>query len=315
MNESSERKNFPSEKRKKKFHNLFKSISKNEELQYSCPSLLRDNSKYFQGRLYISTEHLSFYSKNIFANTTIILKLKTILGIELKKSIFLTGSLDIITYDKTYSFKSLFYKEELYPIILYNWQKVMGISSHHSSMNYNLNSIFKIDIPRPSKIVEERAISEEERVFNIDMRTLLKRIVDTDLTKTFYKTLTNDKIYINTYMNRRTIQFYNEYIDEVYSVDGNTLNIEYHSRGTLCRIKIVPCSKHQVKVKIVEKYNYTTLHYYKYIEVLCEHQVNSIFKMLPIFGVFLVMMVKLVTGIGARLRGLHGVTRKDIPLF
>ncbi|EIJ87654.1 hypothetical protein NEPAR06_0816 [Nematocida parisii] len=294
MSETGTKKTLPSEKRKEKFHSLFKSIPKNEELKHSCPSLLKNNSKYFQGRLYISTEHLSFYSKNIFGNTTIILKLKTILGVELKKSLFLTGSLEITTYDKTYSFKSLFYKEELYPIILHQWQRVIGVLGPKNSTNYGYNSIFKINIPRPHEVVEESSVSKEERVFDINMRMLLRRMVNTGITRKFYSTLTNDTIFINTYINRRTIQFYNEYIDEIYSVTGNTLDIEYHSKGTLCRIRITPENKHQVRVRIVEKYNYTTIHYYKYIELLCNDQKSYITDRLLIGTVFTGIFFRLI---------------------
>ncbi|KAI5192977.1 hypothetical protein NEMIN01_2329 [Nematocida minor] len=260
MNENSKKK-LPSEKRREKFHELFKSIPKNEGLEYSCPCILKDNSKYFQGRMYISNEHISFFSKNFFGRITLIINIRNIIAIELKTTMILSGSLEIITYDKTYSFKSVFYKEEAYPIALLHWQKLMGLPS-------NVKSIFQVDIPRPNEMVEERAMSEEERVFDIELRKLVRSIVNTHSTVKFYQTLTNDEIEVKTYTNRRTIQFSNEFIDEVYSVNKNAILIEYHSRGTLCRIFITAEAKGKTKVRIIEKYNYTTQHYFKYIEGL-----------------------------------------------
>lgn len=260
MDESS-KKNVPSEKRREKFHELFKSIGKNEELKYSCACVLKDISKYYQGRMYISTEHISFYSKSIFGKITLIIKMKSIIAIDLKRTLLVTGSLEVITYEKTYSFKSMFYEEEAYPIALVCWQKVMGFSS-------NIKSIFQVNIPRPTEVTVEKAMSEEERVFDIELRRLLKYIVNTELTVKFYKTLTDDEILVKTYMNRRTIEFSNEFIDEIYTFNKNRILIEYHSKGTLCRIFITPERKNKTKIKIVEKYNYTTQHYFNYIEGL-----------------------------------------------
>lgn len=264
MHENSKKK-LPSEKRRQKFHELFKSIPKNEHLQYSCPCILKDSSKYFQGRMYISDKHISFYSKNFFGRITLIIQIKNVIAIEVKSTMIVSGSLEIITYEKTYGFKTVFYKDEAYPIALYQWQKVLGLPS-------NVKSVFQVDAPRPTKIIQERAMSEEERVFDIEIRRLIRKIVNNEYAALFYRTLTDDKIDIKTYVNRRTIQFSNEFIDEIYTINKNNIQIEYHSRGTLCRIYIEPAAKNRTKVRMVEKYNYTTQHYFNYIEGLCENK-------------------------------------------
>lgn len=285
MHENTKKK-LPSEKRKLKFHELFKSIPNNENLQYSCPCILKDNAKYFQGRMYISDKHISFYSKNFFGKITLIIKIKNIIAIELKTTMIVSGSLEIITYEKTYSFKSVFFKEEAYPIALYQWQKLMGLSS-------NVKSVFQVDIPRPTKIVEEKVMSEEERVFDIEIRRLVRSIVNNKYAAVFYQTLTDDRIDIKTYINRRTIQFSNEFIDEIYIINRNAVQIEYHSRGTLCRIYIEPETKNKTKVRIVEKYNYTTQHYFNYLEGLCADRGKKSLRTIEMAVYFIAIMVKI----------------------
>ncbi|KAH9385268.1 uncharacterized protein NEMAJ01_0164 [Nematocida major] len=284
--DESNRKNLPSEKRRQKFQELFKSIPKQETLVYSCPCILKDNSKYCQGRMYISNEHISFYSKSIFGNATLIVKLKSVIAIEIKTAMLLSGSLEVITYDKTYSFKTVFYKEKAYPIALLHWQRAMGLGS-------NVKSIFQVDIPRPSEVVEERAISEEERVFDIDLRRLLRRIVHTPSTLKFYRTLTDDEITIKTYMNRRTIQFANEFIDEIYTFKKNKMCIEYHSKGTLCKIFIAAKEKNSTKVKIVEKYNYTTQHYFNFISELAAQEPDSVSCFSFVSAIIIALCIKI----------------------
>jgi len=265
MNERHADKNRPSKKRMEKYHTLFKSIPKNEVLECTCSCLLNDGSKYYQGKIYIGTEHVCFFSKSFFGKAAIIIKMKTIISIELTTKIILQQRLSVVTYEKTYAFIGVSLKDEVYPVTLDLWQKVLRLSPW-------VKSVFQVDAPRTFDKVEDRAMLEEERVYEIPVRELLKEIVSEEKAKKFYETLTNEKIKIKMYVNRRTIQFSNEFIDEIYRIDHNMLSIEYHSKGSLCRIYIQPLARNTTKVRIVEKYNYTTQHYFEYIRDLVENR-------------------------------------------
>lgn len=256
------KKNTPSEKRSRKFHELFKSIPKNESLKYSSTCILSEASNYYQGRVYISSEHICFFSKGLFGRASIIIRLRDVLAIDITTKILLQQCLNIILYDKTYSFRAVSFKDDAYPIALEMWQKTLGLSAE-------TKSVFQANIPRPAAAAtSEKQMEENERVYEAPIQVIVKKIVDTDKAHTFYRTLTEEDILINTYMNRRTIRFANESIDEIYKIDSNSLSVDYHSKGTLCKINIVPAGKNSIRVRIVERYNYTTQHYFAYIESL-----------------------------------------------
>ncbi|KAI5180040.1 hypothetical protein NEOKW01_0369 [Nematocida sp. AWRm80] len=281
--EGAKRKERPSQARCEKFHTLFKSIPKNEVLEYSSSCLLSESSKFYQGRMYISSDHVCFFSKSFFGKASIIIRLKSVITIEITTKILLQQCLNIITYDKTYSFRGVSFKEDAFPTTLRLWQKIHGLS-------HNIKSIFQVDIPRPLKIVEERTMSEEIQVFNISMRELVKEIANPLKAKLFYKTLTDSPIDINTYMNRRTIQFSNEHIDEIYKPENNMLQIDYHSKGTLCRIYITPKTRSETTVRIIEKYNYTTQHYFTYLTSLCNTKQTK-HSTVPIILFYLISLI------------------------
>ncbi|KAI5192438.1 hypothetical protein NECID01_1933 [Nematocida sp. AWRm77] len=255
------RKHSPSLKRNEKYHEQFKSIPKNEKLEYSGSCLLNDSSKYYQGRVYVSMEHICFISKSFFGKLSIIVHMKNVIDIELKTHILLQECLNIITYDKTYSLRAMSFKDGAYPILLHLWQHIMGLPS-------TVQSVFQTDLPRPSETVQEDAIIEEERVYGIPVREMVRLLTSESKAREFYSTLTDEPVSIHTYVNRRTIQFANEFIDEVYRVQGSMLAIEHQSRGTLCKIYIFPFGRSQTRVRIVEKYNYTTQHYFEYLACL-----------------------------------------------
>ncbi|OAG31440.1 hypothetical protein NEDG_01967 [Nematocida displodere] len=261
--EGAERKEGPSRKRKEKYHELFKSIPKNEALEYSTSCILSESSKFYQGRIYIGTEHICFFSKSFFGKASIIINLKTVMAIETTTKIILHQCLNVVTYDKTFSFRAVSLKDTAYYIAVRLWQKTLGLTSRTSS-------IFQADVPRPIQHAEESAFVEEERIFAAPMRELIKEIANQEKAEAFYQTLTDDSIIIKTYLNRRTIQFSNEFIDEIYQTGKNTVLIDYHSRGTLCKIQIIPHSTTETRVVISEKYNYTTQHYFSYVEQLIQ---------------------------------------------
>ncbi|KAI5186853.1 hypothetical protein NEHOM01_1748 [Nematocida homosporus] len=287
--ESVNRKHLPSLKRGEKFHELFKSIPKNEALEYSNTCLLNENSKYYQGRIYISTEHICFFTKSFFGKASIIIDFKNVIAIEVTTKILLQHCLNIITYDKTYSFRAVSFKEDAYPVALQLWQKVMELPA-------GTKSIFQADFPRPAEKVEEKHMSEEEQIYNVPIRQLLKEITNQRKTLEFYQTLTNQKIEIKTYINRRTIQFDNEFIDEIYKVGNNALSIDYHSKGTLCWIYLTPIHKDQTNVRIIEKYNYTTQHYFAYLhEIITEtKQKPDIVDLVFLISMAVLLVIKLI---------------------
>lgn len=251
----------PSPKRREKYHETFKSIPKNEALEYSGSCLLCESSKYYQGRMYVSTEHLCFLSKSFFGKTSVIVHLKNVIAVELATRMVFQQCLNIITYDKTYSFRAVSFKEDAYPVVLRLWQRVMGLPA-------NVQSVFQTDLPRPTEIPEESTMLEEERVYDLPLRELVRRVANSEHVAAFYRTLTDEPVLVQTYLNRRTIQFANEFIDEAYRVDGNVLAVEYQSKGTLCRIYLCPLGRRQTRVRIIEKYNYTTQHYFAYLSCL-----------------------------------------------
>ncbi|KAI5173222.1 hypothetical protein NEFER03_2174 [Nematocida sp. LUAm3] len=278
-----QKKHAPSQKRSEKFYELFKSLPKNDPLEYSSTCLLHESFKYYQGRIYISGEHICFYAKGFFGSTSVIIEIKNIISVELSTKMLLQQCLNVVTYEKTYSFRAVSFKEDAYPIALFLWQKIMKVPSR-------VTSIFQVDLPRPSKIEKEKNMIEKEQVYDISIQKILREITDNTKAREFYSSLTNGEIKINSYINRRTIQFDNEFIDEIYKIDNNSIFIAYHSKGTLCRIYITPVTRNSVKVRAIEKYNYTTQHYFMYIQSILTVCSSSSSRISQIFHLFLLLL-------------------------
>lgn len=303
MPSSSAARSTPSAKRSEKYHALFRSIPKNEPLKYSSSCLLSASSKYYQGRIYVGTEHICFSSKSLFGKASIIIPFKTVLAIELSTRLILQQCLSIITYECTYGFRGVSLGEAAYPIVLAFWRKAQGLRP--SSAKCSLSSVFQVDAPRPAEAPEESTETQEERDYPVPIRQLIKLISSPEGVQDFYSTITDDPIRVATWSNRRSIEFANEFIDEMYSISGNTLRVDYHSRATLCRIWIYPISRGCTRVSIREKYNYTTNHYFEYIAMLsARSRPSSTAAPSALFLFFLFFLVLLGLRVSSGLFGL-----------
>ncbi|AMD19758.1 HCL393Cp [Eremothecium sinecaudum] len=129
-------KSYASSKRNYEFHILFKDreISPFERLiaDYSCAW---SRNILIQGRLYISTENLAFYSNILGYVSTAIIPLKEILQVEKKNTAgIFPNAIAFHTLQKKYVFASFISRDTTFEVIVNVWnQLVLGDTSSHKS--------------------------------------------------------------------------------------------------------------------------------------------------------------------------------------
>lgn len=137
---------YASEKKNAEFHAIFKDsgVSPNERLilDHSC-ALSRDIL--LQGRMYISDQHIGFYSNILGWVSTVFIPFKTIVQIEKKATagIFPNGIV-IDTLHTKYTFASFTSRDATYDLITEVWNQIIlgkRFRSNSSNMNNSSNSI------------------------------------------------------------------------------------------------------------------------------------------------------------------------------
>lgn len=111
---------FANEKRQSYFHGLFTEIPDNEPLfeDYSC-ALRKDIL--VQGRLFISSKHMAFYSNIIGLVTHICVPWNKVLSIQKKKTVGIPNALQFSTLHDKYSFASFMSRDSTYKFIYKIW--------------------------------------------------------------------------------------------------------------------------------------------------------------------------------------------------
>lgn len=258
----------PSEKRRQRYHEVFKSIPKTEALKYSCPCVLKDRSRYYQGRLYIGDLHICFFSKTFFSKRSTVIGLRDVLAIERQTKMLINQCLVIVTYEKRYVFHGLTSRDEAHAAALSAWRRCTANPPE-------ITSVFQVGDCTSALEEEKEEEAFEERVFPIPIEQVVQLILKNAWTKEFYETLSDQEVRIQRHLNNRKITFSNELVEEVYSPGKDKLLITYYSRGPVCNIEIHPYSRTETAITISEKYSYTKDHYFKYMEYLIEKAANE----------------------------------------
>jgi GRAM domain len=264
----------PSEKRKARYHEVFKSIPRTETLLFSCPCVLRLGSGYKSGRVYIGSAHICFSAKPLFGKKrAIVIGMGDVLAIERATKLLINQCLIIATYEKKYIFHGLGSRDRAYNTVLSVWRTV-------TRNRENVCSVFQAGELASLRLKEAEENVCEEQLFPAEMEKVLSLILSREKAVRFYSDLGDNLAVVQAFANRRRLYFANEAVEEVYMVEKDRVTIRCHSRAPLCEIEISSVGN-ETKIKITEQYRYTMNHYFAYIAYLLgeEQLMDRRFKM------------------------------------
>lgn len=178
---------FANDKRQAYFHGLFSEIPENEPLfeDFSC-ALKKDIL--VQGRLFVSSKHMAFYSNIIGLVTHIVVPWNKVLSIQKKKTVGIPNALQFSTLHDKYSFASFMSRDSTYNLIHKVWTNGPAKSVTGSMDTLDINLDPEVDSQDDDSDANEQDYEniDDGEMFNDEQGT--KQIKDGNQTRKSSKT-------------------------------------------------------------------------------------------------------------------------------